>query len=154
MEIKVYGLFESLGLVSYDSEAGEGYVSRKATELYDAMFTGWLLFMILGIALIGFFLARHFLKKEKPDAIRSAVRTLTAVWLVIGVLQAVGIGPYFEFYPTQFSGGFLDLSMIGHMIIGLIYVLSALCFWLGTKLGSFSYDNTIKRKESHRNERL
>ncbi len=139
MEIKVYGLFEMLGLVSYGGEAGGGYVSRKAIELYDAMFSGWLLFMILGIALIGFFLARHFLKKGKPDAIRTAVRILTAVWLVIGVLQAVGIGPYFEFYPTQFSGGFLDLSFIGHIFIGLVYAFSALCFWLGTRFAGFTH---------------
>lgn len=139
MEIKVFGLFDMLGLISYNGEAGEGYVSRKAMELYDAMFTGWLLFMLLGVLVIGFFLARHFLKKEKPEHIRAAVISLTVAWLVIGLLQAVGIGPYFEFYPTQFSGGFIDLSIIGHIFIGVIYALSALCFWLGTRLAGFTH---------------
>ncbi len=139
MEIKVYGLFEMLGLVSYNSEAGEGYVSRKAIAFYDAMFKCWLLFMLLGVLVIGFFLARHFLKKEKPEHIRAAVISLTVAWLVIGLLQAVGIGPYFEFYPTQFSGGFIDLSFIEHIFIGVIYALSALCFWLGKRLAGFTH---------------
>lgn len=57
-----------------------------------------------------------------------------AVLMIYAVLLAVGIGPYIEFYPQ--TGGFLDLSVLAHIMDGIFFAFLALMLFLGGKAGN------------------
>ena len=59
---------------------------------------------------------------------------LTGFLLLYALTSAVGLGPYIQFYPQ--SAGFLDLSLLEHIVQGLYCALLALSLFLGGKLAA------------------
>lgn len=126
MEIKWYWLAMRLGLVedlSAVSANGETWaVSAKADEVFLAMRLGIFLLLLLG----GFALGRFC-------ASRTPMRIGVGILLTYALTLAVGIGPYIEFYPT--GGGFFDLSVLEHILSGILCAAAACLFSLSGRLG-------------------
>ena len=131
MKIKWYWLAEQLGLMEDISVGSEiAYrVSAKANEYLEAA-----VFSLMPILfLAGVFLA--FLPGRRRREALAAKLTLGGIFLLViyGLLLAVGIGPYIQFYPQ--SGGFIDLSPITNILSGLYCGFLALLLFLGSRLG-------------------
>ena len=138
MEIKWYWLAIRLGLVedlSGISSTGETRsVSADTDEVFLAIRLG-LLILLLGL---GFALGRFC-------ASRAPIHIGVGVLLTYALLQAVGFGPYVQFYPT--GGGFFDLSVLEHILAGIFCALVALFFHLSGRLGRRIRTKHHKSKE-------
>lgn len=129
MEIKWYGLAETLGLVEDIAyRYNDGYTHYRVSARADEVFSA-LTFSLIPLLFLAGFLLRRFGGRKCAKAVRVGVILL----LVYAVLLAVGIGPYIQLYPR--SGGFLDFSTLEHIIEGIYCALLALCLQLGGKLG-------------------
>lgn len=126
MEIRWYWLAERLGYYT-DYGDGMGAVdidSARGMVLFCALFFTLLLF-------VSCFVLRRFGGRRSVYTLRAVISVL----LVVGLLKAVGIGPYVYLYPLQRSSGFIDLSEIENIAEGVLYALFALVAWLGGRLG-------------------
>lgn len=137
MEIKWYWLAEKLGLIkNVTAEYADGSiyyeVAVKDAERFFAILT-WS--KIPFFFLLGLITCLVAVRKNRQNAGKTVLRCGIVVLLVYAVLLAVGIGPYFEFYPR--GGGFIDLSVLEHIVQGVYYAVLALCLFLGGRLGRF-----------------
>lgn len=124
MEVRFYAIAEALGLLTDLRElpGDETWqVSVKADEVFFWLGFGVTLILFAAAFALGMAGKRHWLR---PVVVILAIYALTL---------AVGIGPYVKFYPT--GGSFIDLSVIEHILEGILMGLRALVVWLCGKLG-------------------
>jgi len=136
VEIKCYWFAEMLGLVKDVThlypEQGICYeVAAKTDEIF-AVFT---LGMMPLLVIVGFLLMIYFVRKNKEYLGKKISKIMMIVLLIYGALSAIGVGPYIQFYPS--GGGFLDFSLLEHIVQGIYLVILTGCLWLGNKLGKF-----------------
>ena len=135
MELKWYWPAERLGLVKdlrdLSDDGTTWQVSARADEVFAWIFFVLALSLVLAVFLLRFFGAR----KNKDPLCRRVQRILTALILLRAILVAVGVGPYVQFYPI--GGGFIDLSVLEHILSGILWALLALAVFLFGKLGHF-----------------
>ena len=158
MEWEWYWLAEALGLSEDISVPGSGEisysVSARANEIFALLSLNAAVCAVIGLFLAGFFIRRHACKAGDPDGGRLCLTVGGVILLMIGLFQAVGVGPYIEWYPGQHSVGFIDLSVIGHIITGIFYAILALILHLGGRLGRrcalrhFNRSKSIKQEET------
>lgn len=134
MEFEWYWLAEKFGLMQettqqYADGSIHYEVSVKAEEFFAVL--GWSLLPVL--FLLGFLISLITTWEKKENAGKTIVRCGIVILLVYALLLAVGIGPYIEFYPR--GGGFIDLSVIEHVMEGLYVAVLALCLLVGGYLG-------------------
>jgi len=133
VEIKWYWPAEALGLVTDISLQTNGeytyQVSARAGDVLFALALSLIPLLFLAGGLLRFFLSR----RGRDDSGRTLSRAVTALLLLYALLLAAGIGPYVQFYPH--GGGFLDLSLLEHILSGLYTALLALFWFLGGRLG-------------------
>jgi len=135
VELKWYWPAERLGLVKdlrdlYD-DGTTWQVSARADEVF-----AWIFFVLALSLLLAVFLLRFFgVRKDRDPLCRRVQRILTVLLLIRAILVAVGVGPYVQFYPT--GGGFIDLSVLEHILAGILWALLALAVFLFGKLGRF-----------------
>ncbi|MBR6801648.1 MAG: hypothetical protein IKM61_07855 [Eubacteriaceae bacterium] len=127
MTIKWYFPMEVLGLVEDVSEKyndGTTYVvSAKCADVFLWMLGGFILMCFTaGIILT-------LISKTKTS---KAARTVSLILLLYAVLLAVGVGPYFQLYPQ--GAGFVDFSVIEHILDGIYMGICALSVYLGSKI--------------------
>ena len=132
MEIKWYWLAQMLGYVKDIRYLGGGYtyeVSAKVGEFFLMLYL--LLFPVMFIT--GFLLCFFSYQRKGERAFSLVIRYGVVMLLLYAVMLAVGIGPYIEFYPQ--SAGFIDLSILEHLLDGIGCALLALSLFLGGKAG-------------------
>lgn len=140
MEFKWYWLAKVLGLVTdISAQSNNEYTYRVSAQTGDVFATLFLL-MIPALFVLGALLRAAF-----PDRGGLCVKTGAIFLLLWGVLQAVGVGPYVQFYPQ--GSGFLDLSTLEHILSGLYCTLLALSLFFGGRFGSFLRNYCKKRGE-------
>lgn len=137
MEIKWYWLAEQLDLVKNTSHLyNDGHiyyeVSAKADEIFSMLaLSGIPLLFLLGL------MVQLIASLSRHDRLgRNIIRIIAGVLMVYAVLLAVGIGPYITWYPQ--GGGFIDLSVLEHVIQGVYCAVLALMMWLGGRVGRWA----------------
>ena len=141
MELEWYWPAEVLGLVTRltpqpDNDYARYQVSSRADEV----------FLLLFLSLIPLlFLAGMWIRCAASRRGPALIRAFSLILLFLGLLQAVGVGPYIQFYPQ--SGGFVDFSVIEHILSGLYCAGLALSLLLGSCFGLFLRNNCKKRGE-------
>ncbi len=134
MEIEWYWPAEQMGFIKDISEQyndGMRYlqVSSKVGDVFMV-----LTFSLIPLCFMIGLLIRWILGRKKKDALaKKIVWGIAGVMFVYAILLAVGIGPYIMFYPQ--GGGFLDLSVIEHIIKGVYCGFLAILLLLGGKVG-------------------
>ena len=155
LELEWYWLAEALGLSEDISVPGSGElcysVSARAGEFFALLFLILSITAVIGLFLTGYGIRRHACKTGDPDGGRLCITVGVITLLIIGLLQAIGFGPYIEWYPGQHSSGFLDLSVIDHCITGIFFAILALLLHLGGRLGRRCALRQIK-KTNHQEE--
>ena len=135
MELEWYWPAKQLGLVKDRSEQyGDGsrylQVSSKTGDIFMI-----LLLLLIPLCFMLGFLFRWILVKKKKDALaKKIVWGIAGAMFVYAILLAVGIGPYIKFYPK--GSGFLDLSVIEHIIEGIYCGGLGAILLLGGKTGA------------------
>ncbi len=126
INIKWYRPMEILGLVEDVTEKYNDGTTYVVSAKCDDAFM-WMTIIFMAFCFVAGILLTAFSKTKdlKP------AKTLSAVLLIYAVLLAVGIGPYFELYPQ--GAGFVDLSVIEHIIDGIYMAVCALWTYLGGK---------------------
>ena len=135
MEIKWYWLAEALGYVKDISHLGNNMtyeVSAKVGDFFLMLYFS--LFPLL--FLIGFLLQFLTNGREGEHTAGRAVKVCVLSLLFYAGMLAAGIGPYIQFYPQ--SAGFIDLSVLEHILDGIACGLLALILFLGGKFGRFA----------------
>ncbi len=135
MEIEWYWLAKQMGYVrdvseQYSDGARHLEVSAKVDDIFMILFLSLIpLCFILG------FLLRWILGKKKKDTLaKKLVWSIAGILFAYAVLIAVGVGPYIKFYPK--GSGFLDLSVIEHIIKGIYCGGLGAILLLGGKTGA------------------
>ena len=141
MELKWYWPAEVLGLVTrLTPQPSNDYAHYQVSARADEVFL--LLFLSL-IPLL--FLAGMWIRCTASRCGPAGIRTFALILLFLGLLQAVGAGPYIRFYPQ--SGSFVDFSVIEHILSGFYCVLLSLALFFGGRFGSFLRNYCKKRRE-------
>ena len=130
MNIKWYAPAKWLGLMEdLTHQYNDGYthytVSVKANDVFAYLTLSLLPILFLAGFLIG--------RKCSADTSKPLLGSGIVLLLVYSVLLAVGIGPYIQLYPQ--SSGFLDFSVLEHIVDGIYCALLALSLYLGGRLG-------------------
>ena len=143
MEIKWYWPAEQLGLVQDLRELCDDGTTWQVSARAGEVFFGIHLTLVL-LLLAGIFFLRFFSTSGKAEKRAHTVqRVLIAVLLIRAVLVMAGIGPYFQFYPT--GGGFFDLTLLEHILSGILWGFLALAVFLVGTLGRFAGRNIRKK---------
>lgn len=135
MEFEWYWPAKQMGFVKdiseqYNDGVRHLQVSSKVGDVFMM-----LTFSLIPLCFIIGFLIRWILgRKRKNDLAKKFIWGIGGVMFVYAILLAVGIGPYIEFYPK--GSGFLDLSVIEHIIEGIYCGFLVLILLLGGKIGS------------------
>lgn len=134
MEIKWYWLAEQMGYVrdvseQYSDGARHLEVSAKVDDVFMILF----LSLIPLCFMLGLLLRWILVKKKKDTLAKNVVWVIAITMFAYAVSLAVGIGPYIKFYPK--GSGFIDLSVIEHIIKGGYCGFLAFLLLLGGKAG-------------------
>lgn len=135
MEIEWYWLAKQMGYVrdvseEYSDGARHLEVSAKVDDVFMILF----LSLIPLCFLLGFLLRWILVKKKKDTLAKDVVWGIAIAMFAYAVSLAVGIGPYIKFYPK--GSGFLDLSVIEHIIEGIYCGGLGAILLLGGKTGA------------------
>jgi len=145
MKIKWYYPFEKLGLVkNLTTFYNDGYthyqVSSKANDIYS-----YILFSLIPIFIVSGFLIAFFLNKANKPILSKKITLSVFILLVIYAFSlTLGIGPYIQLYPK--SAGFIDFSVLEHIISGIYCLFIAVCYLLSSKLGKYIANHKNKNK--------
>lgn len=144
LKIKWYLPAKILGLVKdISAEYGDGAVYYRVSSKADEVFFALALSMILLMFIIGFAVRYFMYKKEMGELSHKTLCALCIALVIYSVMLSTGIGPYISFYPQ--GSGFIDLSIIEHIIDGLYVALLSLALWIGGRIGY----RLSKRREKH-----
>ena len=146
MEIKWYWPAELMGLVTDISAQSNGeYTYQVSAQTGDVIF--FLFLSLIPLLFLAGILIRFWFARASRDSLgRRMIRCTSGALLVYAVLLAVGIGPYFQFYPR--SAGFLDLSVIEHIAAGLYTAFLAVLLFFGSRFGLFLHNYCKKCGET------
>jgi len=130
MTIKFYGPMKLLGFVTeLSGENGETFsVSAKVDD-----FMAQVLVFLIFAAFLAAFTARFFRRLKGKEGICIVGKTTSIILFTYAILQAVGIGPYFELYPQ--GGGFIDMSTLEHLLQGAYTAFLGVMVLFGGKCG-------------------
>lgn len=143
MEIKWYWLAEQFDLVKNVSHLyNDGYTHYEVASRAGDFFQALAISAIFVMFSLGFLLCFFATLKGREKTGKCIVRWCMAVLLVYAMLLAIGVGPYIQFYPQ--GSGFLDFSILEHVVEGLYFAVLALIMFLGGKMGKL-----IARKGFH-----
>ncbi len=137
MEIKWYGFAELLGLVkNVSAEYNDGAVHWQVSSAAGDVFFAFAMSIIPVMFFLGFLIHFIYRVKQNPQTGSKWVLIGTLVLLAYALMLMVGIGPYIQFYPQ--GGGFLDLSVLEHMVEGAYMAVLALTLFLGCKTSEWA----------------
>lgn len=136
MEIKWYWLAEQLELVKNTSHLyNDGHTYYEVSARVGDFFQALIISVIFVLFSLGFLICFFTTLKRREKTGKLIVRWCVAVLLVYALLLAIGVGPYIQFYPQ--GSGFLDFSILEHILEGLYFAFLALIMFLGGRLGQF-----------------
>jgi len=146
MEWKWYWFAEGLGLVErMNNQFGEQWqISAKTDEVFFWLGVGLFVFWFL----LGCVATVVAIRKEREALWNKVSRVIVGCFLIYGICLAVGIGPYIKWYPQ--GSGFIDFTLLEHMINAVRMVLLAGCFLLGKRIGRKLSKKPMGEVDSHR----
>lgn len=146
MTIKCYGLAELLGLVTdLTARYNDGWTHYQVSAKAGGVFLVLSLALLPLLFLFGLTITHLLDRLGRPALGRRLIRAGTGVLLGYSLLLALGIGPYFQFYPQ--SSGFFSFETLEHILAGLYCAILAAAFFLGGHVGVFCPIHCTKRTE-------
>jgi len=146
MELKWYWLAEQMGLVTnISAQYNDGFIHYQVSARTGDVFFTLFLALIPTLFLLGCLLRFLLVRRGHDRAGRILSRGGVCILLLYAVLLASGIGPYVQFYPQ--GSGFLDLSVLEHILSSLYCALLALVWFLGSRLGQYLAISCQKRRK-------
>lgn len=101
-------------------------VSVKAGTVYEALY----LALPVVLLLLSFLHRRYLIHSGGKECGKTFYRILIRLFALYAVFGAVGIGPYFSFYPTSS----ISFDFLEYLFAGFYRAILLLMVWTGNKL--------------------